>query len=222
MAERADQEAHAMVRTRGRAANIVFRIFAVVVVGALIFGGYVIWERLQRVESTDDAQVDGQIHAISSRIDGHVLAVPVEDEQYVNAGDVLVRLDAKDYEVAVARARADLADALATLQSLRTDVPITAVTTASTLSGAKSAQEDASFGVNWAQQQLGAARARLVAAQANVRGAEAAYTKAAEDLKRYKMLVDKDEVSKQQYDQAISAADSARAGVAPPRSRTPA
>ena len=114
----------------------------------LISGGYLFWLHLSKFESTDDAQVDGQIYAISSRITGHVIDVKVEDEQEVKAGDVLVVLDPKDYEVAVAKARADLADAVATYQSNRSDVPITSTNTKSTLTTANSARLDASAGVS--------------------------------------------------------------------------
>src|SRR5271169_566197 len=211
MADQMDKEVHAVVRTRGNGKTIVVRIVIALVVLVMAGVGYGIWKRAQEVETTDDAQVDGQIYAISSRIAGHVSEVLIEDHQFVKAGDVLVRLDPKDYQVAVAKAKADLADAVAALASSRTDVPITSVTTSSTLAGAKSSRMDATAAVSGAEQQLGGARSRLVTAQANVRVAEANYAKAAQDVTRYKMLVDKDEISKQQYDQAIASAEAARA-----------
>jgi membrane fusion protein, multidrug efflux system len=207
----ADQETHDTVRTAKNGKSAMVRIIVVVVIALLAAGGYVVWRELSKVESTDDAQIDGSIHSISARIPGHVTDVMVEDQQYVHEGEVLVQLDRKDYEVALAKAKADLADAIAGLQSSRTDVPITSVTWASTLSGAKSSHVDATAGVGWAEQQLGSARARLVTAQANVRVAEANYAKEAQDVDRYKMLVDKDEISKQQYDQAVSSAEAAKA-----------
>jgi membrane fusion protein (multidrug efflux system) len=207
----ADKEVHAVIRTRGNSKTIIIRVMiGIVLIGLGVFG-YGIWKQMQEVETTDDAQVDGQIYAISSRISGHVSEVMIEDHQFVNAGDVLARLDPKDYQVALAKAKADLADAMATLASSRTDVPITSVTTSSTLAGAKSSRLDATAAVSGAEQQLGAARARVVTSQANVRVAEANYAKAAQDVTRYKMLVDKDEISKQQYDQAIASAEAARA-----------
>ncbi len=191
--------------------KILGRIFGILVVLALIAGGYMLWLHLAKFESTDDAQVDGQVYAISSRINGHVIEVNVEDEQQVKAGDVLVVLDPKDYEIAVAKARADLADAVANYQSSRTDIPIASVNTKSTLANANSARLDASAGVSGAERQLGAARARLATAQANVRVAQANFTKASQDVERYKLLVSKDEISKQQYDQAVAARDAAKA-----------
>jgi membrane fusion protein, multidrug efflux system len=191
--------------------KVLGRIVIIIVLLVLISGGYMFWLHLSKFESTDDAQVDGQVYAISSRISGHVIDVKVEDEQEVKAGDVLVVLDPKDYEVAVAKARADLADAVATYQSNRNDVPITSTNTQSTLTTANSARLDASAGVSGTERQLGAARARLATAQANVRVAEANYTNAAQNVERYKQLVTKDEISKQQYDQAVAAQDAARA-----------
>jgi membrane fusion protein, multidrug efflux system len=201
----------AEVQANTKNKNVLGRIFVVIVVLCLISGGYLVWLHLSKFESTDDAQVDGQLYAISSRVSGHVLQVKVEDEMQVKAGDVLVVLDPKDYEVAVAKARADLADAVANYQSSRTDVPITSVNTRSTLTNANSARLDASAGVSGAERQLGAARARLTTAQANVRVAQANFTKAAQDVERYKQLIAKDEISKQQYDQAVAALDAARA-----------
>jgi membrane fusion protein (multidrug efflux system) len=202
-----------MAEVQGNSSDrkVVGKIVAAIVVLALIGGGYMFWQHLARFESTDDAEIDGQLHAVSSRISGHVVEVKVEDEQQVKAGDVLVILDPKDYEVAVAKARADLADSVANYQSLSSDVPITSVNTKSTLTNANSARLDASAGVSGAERALGAARARLATAEANVRVADANFVKATQDVERYKLLVAKDEISKQQYDQAVAAMNVAKA-----------
>ena len=153
-----------------------------------------------RTKSTDDAEVDGHINAISARISGYVLDVPVEDEQYVKAGDVLARIDPKDYSVALANARADLAAAEAAFLSSRTDVPITSTTTSSQLKNARSGRADTEAALLGAQRQLSAAQARLDTAEAQVREAQATYKKTADDVARYKLLMDKDEISQQRYD----------------------
>ncbi len=206
-----DKEVHAVVRTRTSAKTMAIRIVIALVVLGAAGAGYAFWKDLQRFETTDDAEVDGQIYAVSSRVTGHVSEVLIEDQQIVKAGDVLARLDRKDFEVALAKAKADLADAVAALQTSRTDVPITTTNTASTLLSAKSSKLDAVAAVSGAQQQLGAARARLATAEANVKVGEANHERAAQDVARYKMLVDKDEVSKQTYDQAVSALEAGRA-----------
>jgi membrane fusion protein (multidrug efflux system) len=181
---------------------------------ALAVGGYFLWQYLSSYESTDDAQIDGHINAISARISGHLSEVLVEDSQIVKAGDVLVRIDPRDYEVAVSKAEADLADAQASLQSARTDLPIVSTTTASTLQNAQSTRTDATAGLLAAERQFEAAQARLQTTQAQVNEAQANYKKAADDAARYKQLVDKDEISRQTYDQAEQTAAAAQASVA--------
>ena len=111
-------------------------IIGAVVFVALAIGGYFFWQDLQKTETTDDAEIDGSIVIISPRVAGNVVEVAVADQQEVKAGDVLVKLDAKDFEVAVARAQADLNDAFASLEGSRTDVPLTTTTTGSVLSAA--------------------------------------------------------------------------------------
>jgi membrane fusion protein (multidrug efflux system) len=189
---------------------------AVLLLAVLIIvaaGGYYAWKYFTAYESTDDAQVDGHINAISARISGYVLEVPVEDEQVVKAGDVLVRIDPKDYAVAVDNAQADVAAAEATSLSSRTDVPITSTTTDSQLRNARSGRVDADAALLGAQRQLSAAEARLVNAQAEVRQAEATYKKDADDEARYKMLVAKDEIPQQTYDTSVNVANAAKADV---------
>ena len=176
-------------------------------------GGYYLWRYLNTYETTDDAQIDGHINAISGRIAGNVIEVRAEDEQFVNAGDVLVRLDPRDYEVALAKAQADLGDAEAALESSRIDIPITTTNTASQLKTATSSRADATAFVLGSQRQLTAARARLDSAQAQVREAEANYKKASDDVARYKLLVDKNEIPRQQYDTAVSTAAAAQATI---------
>jgi membrane fusion protein (multidrug efflux system) len=186
---------------------IVFLIALVAVAG----GSFYAWKYFSAYESTDDAQVDGNINAISARISGYVVDVPVDNERYVKAGDVLARIDPKDYQVALAQVEADLAAAEASLQSSRTDVPITSTTTSSRLTSARSGKVDALAALAGAERQLSAARSRLVNAQANVREAEATYKKIGDDVVRYKALVDKDEISQQIYDTAVNTGNSAKA-----------
>ncbi|MGA2458494.1 MAG: HlyD family secretion protein, partial [Terriglobales bacterium] len=125
---------------------------------------------------------------------------------WVEKGTVLVEVDPKDYEVAVAQAQANLANAEATAQSLNITVPITSVNSSSQLKVTASGIEDANAGVIAAERQLTAAQAQLEAAEAND-------VKAQDDLHRYKLLVDKREVSQQIYDQALAAAKSSTATV---------
>ena len=76
-------------------------------------------------ESTDDAQVDAHVTQMAARVGGTVARIAVVDNQVVEAGDVLVEIDPRDYQVAVDKARAELADAEATLLAAKSNVPIT-------------------------------------------------------------------------------------------------
>jgi membrane fusion protein, multidrug efflux system len=184
---------------------------AVVIVLILAVSGFFLWRYLNTYESTDDAEVDGHIDAVSARISGQVVDVQAEDEKYVKAGDVLVRIDPRDYEVALAKAEADLADAEAAFESSRINIPITNTTTASQLKSANSNHGDATAFLLGADRQLNAAQSRVVSANAGVREAEANLAKANDDVRRYKQLVEKDEISRQQYVTAEDAAAAAQA-----------
>ena len=179
-------------------------ILAVVVV--VVVSGVFLWLYLSSYESTDDAQVDVHLYPVSARVSGYVVRVNVDDNQWVEKGTVLVEIDPKDYEVSVAQAQANLANAEATAQSLNITVPITSVNTSSQLKFAASGIEDANAGVIAAERQLSAAHSQVEAAEAND-------VKAQDDLHRYKLLVDKREVSQQIYDQALAAAKSSTASV---------
>ena len=172
-----------------------------------VFVGVVLWLYLSSYESTDDAQVDVHLYPVSARISGYVIAVNVGDNEWVEKGKVLVEIDPKDYEVAVAQARANLANSEATAQSLNITVPITTVNTSSQLSFTGSDIESAKAGIASAVKQLAAAHYQVIQAQATD-------VKAQDDLQRYKLLVDKKEVADQIYDQALAAARASTAAVA--------
>lgn len=195
----------AYARPKGRR-NLVILIIVVVV----LVGGFSLWRYLSSYESTDDAQVDVHLYPVSARISGYVIQVNVDDNQYVQKGTVLVEIDPKDYEVAVEQAKANLASAEATAQSLNITVPITSVSTKSQLTFTASDVENASAGIVAAEKQLSAAHAQVEQAEAND-------VKAQDDLHRYKLLVDKREVAEQVYDQALAAAKASTATVAAAR-----
>lgn len=187
------------------------RFFLLGVLLLLLVGGYFLWRYLGTYESTDDSQVDGHIHAISARISGYVSKVLVEDEQFVKAGDPLVIIDPRDYQVAVARTEADVADAEAAAKGSRINIPITSTTTTSTLQSAQHSLGESQAALLNAQHQFEAAQASLTAAEAQVGEADANYRKALDDAARYKLLVDKDEISRQIYDEAVKTAEANKA-----------
>jgi len=183
--------------------RVIFGVVGVVV----IVCGVLLWRYLSSYESTDDAQVDVHLYPVSARISGYVIKVNVNDNQYVEKGTMLVEIDPTDYEVAVAQAKANLANAEANAQSLNITVPITSVSTESQLQYTASDVENADAGIVAAEKQLAAAHAQLEQAKAND-------VKAQDDLVRYKLLVDKKEVAEQIYDQALAAAKASTATVA--------
>ena len=166
-----------------------------------------IWWHSTYSEDTDDAQVNGHLIQVSSRIAGQVLKVYVDENQKVNAGDPIADLDPSDYQVAVENAEAALASAKANAAAARVAVPITTINTGSNLRSATADLTGAHATVEQAEQQLSAARANVVQAEAN-------NTKAQADLQRYTPLVKKDVISKQQFDAATAAADGAQASLA--------
>ncbi|MFZ1917678.1 MAG: HlyD family secretion protein [Terriglobales bacterium] len=172
----------------------------------LLVGGIFAWRYFTSYESTDDAQVDGHVNSVSARVSGHVIKLNVDDNQYVEKGTVLVEIDPADYEVAAAQARAEYADAQAQASASDINVPITDVNTSSQVASAQAGVANAKAGVAAARQQFGAANAQIAEAQAN-------NIKAQNDLVRYKQLIDKQEISQQQYDQAVAAAQAAAATV---------
>lgn len=183
-----------------------FRIAVVIILIVLVVVGFFAYRYFTSYESTDDAQVDGHISSISARISGHVIKLDVQDNQYVQAGTVLVEIDPADYQVAYDRAKADFADAQAAAVAAGVSVPITSINTSSQVSASEADVASARAGIQAAQQQLQAAKAQLSQAEAN-------NVKAQNDLVRYKQLVEKQEISQQQFDQATAAAQASAAGV---------
>src|SRR5215813_10787182 len=195
-----------------RRRNVLLLLAGVIVISV---AGRWLWRYFSSYETTDDAQVDAHLYPVSARISGHVVRVNVEDNEYVKQGTVLVEIDPKDYQVAVDQARADLANAVATAQSLHIDVPITTTTTSSQMQTTAADVENNRAGIAAAEKQLAAAKAQLDQAQAND-------VKAQEDLVRYKLLVDKEEVARQTYDTALATARSTAAAVAAARANAEA
>jgi membrane fusion protein (multidrug efflux system) len=186
--------------------NPQLRMFLIIGVVVLLVAGFFMWRYFASYEDTDDAQIDGHLNSISARVSGHVAKLLVEDNAVVHVGQPLVQIDPKDYQVALDRVQADYANAVAMAEAARVNVPITSVSTNSQVSSAQADVENARAGIAGAKQQYAAANAQLAQAEAN-------NVKAQNDLVRYKQLVDKQEISQQQYDQAVAAASASTAAV---------
>jgi len=208
-AETPVSETHSESPRSPRRVNLSTRGRQFLIAGALVvlIAGFFAWRYFSSYESTDDAEVDGHLMPLSARISGYVLKVNVDDNQYVKAGTVLVEVDPRDYQVAVDKAKADLADAQATAESLNITVPVTSISTSSQISSSAAGVEGARAAIAAAQQQYDAALQQITQAEAND-------VKIQDDLVRYGQLVKAQEISEQMYDQAVAAAKASTASVA--------
>jgi membrane fusion protein (multidrug efflux system) len=161
------------------------------------------WLHARRFEDTDDAQIDGYITAVSSRVAGTVVAVHFDDNQQVKQGDVLVELDPADLQVALAQARAAVAQAQAQLKAEQPGVSITETTNRAALDTLQRAIDNA-------EADLEAVSRELDQAEANNRYAQQQKQRAVE-------LLAQKVIPQAEYDQRISAADAAAAVVATAR-----
>jgi membrane fusion protein (multidrug efflux system) len=183
--------------------KLLIGVVAVLVLAAAAASGYYF---LAGWESTDDAQIDGYVNPISSRIAGYITKVYVDDNQYVKAGTLLAQIDPTDYEVALGSAQATLANDRATADASQVNIPITSINATSGITAAQADVDNARAGISAAEKALAGARAALVQSQAN-------NAKAQDDVKRYKPLVDRQEIPEQLYVQAVESAKGTAAAV---------
>ncbi len=196
----------------GRRTRISAKAVLLLIPIILGIAGYFVYQHYFAYrESTDDAQIDGHINPVAAKVAGNVVTINVEDNQHVKAGTLIVQIDPTDYKVALEKAKADLAAAQSALQAAHNQVPMTSTTTSSQTNLAGAGVEQAERAKAVAMRDVDTARAKLESNQARVREAEANYRKATQDLERMKLLIQKDEISKQQYDSAVALADAARA-----------
>jgi membrane fusion protein (multidrug efflux system) len=198
----AQSETNDSAETNGNRTFAVIGVVLLIVLGAAFF-----YWRSTFVEDTDDAQVDGNLYQISSRVSGQVVKVTVDDNQTVQAGQLLAEIDPTDYQVALDQAQANLASAQAEFAQATVNVPITQVTVGTVVSTTASDVKGSNDIVAQAEKQVEAANARVAEAKANALKAQA-------DVDRYTPLVEKDVISKQQYDAAVAAAAASKAAVA--------
>lgn len=188
-------------------------VMATAALGVLVFV-VLVWQYYAVRESTDDAQIEGHIHPISAKVGGTVKSVAISNNQSIEAGQPLVALDPRDYQVALQRAQADLAQAEADWKAAQEQISVTSDTTASRLANAEANVDAERANLLYAQRQAEVAQARLSAAQARLQEAQANSAKGSRDLERMKQLIAKEEISQQQYDAAVATADSLSATVA--------
>jgi membrane fusion protein, multidrug efflux system len=180
-------------------------IIAGVVVLLIAIAGFFYWKSTF-TEDTDDAQVDGNLYQVSSRVSGQVLKVYVEENQKVEAGAPLLEIDPRDYQVAVEQAEANLASAQASYVQATVNVPITSVSVKTNITTSGSDVLGSTASVAQAQKQVQVAQAQVAQAEANA-------VKAQLDVDRYTPLVQKDVISKQQFDAAVAQNAASKAAV---------
>jgi membrane fusion protein (multidrug efflux system) len=183
-----------VTRGRGRA----FTIFFLVLLIAAGVGVYY-WLQSRDFETTDDAEVEAHLSSVSSRVDGAITGVYVDDNQIVKAGDALVDLDPRDFQVAVDQARAQVALARSQVTAQRPNVPIIQNESSTNITGAEADVANAEAAIGVAERDRESAAARLAEAQANAAKAKA-------DLSRYTLLIKNEEVSQQEFDQVAATA----------------
>jgi membrane fusion protein, multidrug efflux system len=197
---------------------------ALLLIIGLIFGVRYYFHAISH-ESTDDAFIDGHIVQISPKVSGYVVKLHITDNQHVKAGDLLLEIDPRDYEVRLAQARANLQAATARHKASQINVKLIDVTSGASVMQASSGVDQAKSNVVTSNAQVQAERSRLAqarvqikTAQANtdqaiaqVAAAEAEAVRANADVPRYQQLYQKDEVSRQQLDNAVAAARTANA-----------
>jgi membrane fusion protein (multidrug efflux system) len=150
--------------------------------------GFVAWRYLSPTVSTDDAQVAGHVSPISARVGGSIKAVHVADNQAVKANDILIEIDPRDFELAVARAEADLAAAEASAKAAQSDVPVTAASATSGQQMAEAGTGSAEAALLAAEREVDAAHAKVSSAQARLAETNANATRTSQDLERLRPL----------------------------------
>jgi membrane fusion protein, multidrug efflux system len=172
-----------------------FIVIAVIIL--LVIGAGIFYWRSTFSEDTDDAQVDGDLYQVSSRVTGQVIKVYVEDNQPIKVGDPIAEIDPRDYQVALEQAQANLASSQAAAIQATVNVPITSVNVNTSVSTTGSDVQGSTASVEQARKEAQAAEARVVAAKATA-------VKSHLDVERYTPLVEKDVISKQQFDAAVA------------------
>jgi len=209
MSDVVDELSKSQASTRAAQPRNNVRVKLLLLGAVLVLGAAAAWAyfHFQDRVSSDDAQVDGHITAIAPKISGNVLEVLVKDNQPVKAGQVLVRIDPRDYQAKVDMAKAALQQTESQLRSATVVIPMVNETTQSGASSASAQLADTIAELQRARLTFEQASSSDIAyAEANVRSKQASNERAQADLARMKPLLDKAEISQQQYDSYLAAA----------------
>src|SRR5256886_6274331 len=199
--------------------KLLLTLGCLVGLATLTYGGYA-WYNAITYVSTDDAYVDGTISPISAKVAGHVVELKVQDNQAVKQGDLLLRVDPRDFQAKREQARAAVATAEANLRAARSEVPLTREGTHAQIEQARASLQVAMVGVKSAESAGDESRARLEARRAatdamraDISGAQSTYRQAGRELERVRSLLKSDLVARREYDQAEAAYETGGATV---------
>ncbi|MGH7353266.1 MAG: HlyD family secretion protein [Candidatus Rokuibacteriota bacterium] len=205
--------------------KVAIALVIVAALGALGWGASA-WHHASTHVTTDDAYVEGIVGAVSSKVAGHVVELRVLDNQTVHKGDLLLRIDPRDYQARREQARAAIGVAEATVRAVRSELPLTRDTTRAQVQEVKAALEGAlvavqtsQSGVEQGRAAVEARRAAAAAMRAEVVAAQATERKTALEYDRMKRLLKDGYVSRREHDDAHAANDAAVAHVEAARRR---
>lgn len=196
--------------------RLLIVIGVVVGLAGLTWGVYA-WVHAQNHVSTDDAYVESSIAPLAAKVSGHVTQLNVNDNQPVKTGEILLRIDPRDYQAKVDQAKAAVAVANASFLAVRSETQLTRETTQAqgdearaALEAARVAEQTADAAVEESKARLESRRSALAAITAEVAGSRSAAVQAAREKERFKKLVENGYVSQREFDQS-EAADAAAA-----------
>ena len=199
--------------------KLILTLGCLVGLATLSYGAYA-WYNAVTYVSTDDAYVEGTISPVSAKVAGHVVELLVQDNQVVKKGDLLMRVDPRDFQAKREQARAAVATAEANLRAARSEVPLTREGTHAQIEQARAALQVSMVGVKSAESAVDEARARLEARRsatdamrADIAGAQSTYRQAGRELERVRSQLKSDLVARRDYDQAEAAYETAGATV---------
>ena len=192
--------------------RLLTAVAVIVGLAAIAYGVHAWMFSLAHV-STDDAYVDGTVAPLSAKVVGHVVELGVDDNQSVKAGDLLLRIDARDYEARRDQARAAVAVARASFQSARSDAQLTRETSSAqadearaSLEAARVAERTSESAVDESRAKVAAKEAAMAAMTAEVTGANSLSQQTVKERERMRRLARDGYVSQRDFDQAESTA----------------
>lgn len=160
-----------------------------VVVGAAGIGGFLWWQHASQYEETDDAFITGRVHQLSARVGGTVTQLLVNDNQHVKAGQLLLKIDPKDFQISLDTAQAEAAQAELKTFEVQSNIVANSRQAEASKYQADSAIASANAGVDRAKFALSETKLGVSMAQADIKQRKAEYVRATSDFERYQSLV---------------------------------